>query len=561
MSFVPRTPSTFAAGRAILIFAAALAVTSCCGASGGRCAVTISGASGAGAATETQAAPNGRTPAETSAARKPLVTIPADTLHGHVIPDPYRWLEDFESQRAQRWIEEQEEATRAILDNVAARDSIRTKLGELFEIPHLGSVWLRGERLFLVKRGSDQEQPVLYVQEGAAGEPRKLIDPETLGNESPVTLDWWFPSEDGDLLAYGTSVGGSERSTLRVLDVETGDALPDTIPRTRMCSLSWTPDASAFYYTRFPAPGEVPDEELFFHRKVYYHKLGTDYRGDPMVFGEGLDMRAWTGVSVSTNGRFLIGYAYYGSSRNDLYVRDLEDEDGDWVPVVEGLDARSYGIPIGNDFYMLTRLDAPNGRIVHVDLTNPDPSAWKVLVPESEHSIRSFAYADGRLLVNRLEDAHDRVDIFTEEGEHVDMLRLPDMASVADWTADRRHPFVFLNLSSYLMPPTIVRHDLDTGLSSTHMAVEAPIDVSAYVTRQAWYPSRDGTMISMFLVHGRDIALDGENPTILTGYGGFDIPMTPGFARNRYLWLEQGGVYAVPNLRGGGEYGEEWHRA
>lgn len=532
--------------------------SACCRPSG--CSIQAAGVTHESAALESPAATSGRSPADASGQRRPVVTIPADTLHGYVIPDQYRWLEDFESPESQAWIEAQEAATREVLDAVPSRDDIRTRLVELFDIPYLGDLWLRGDRLFLLKRGADQEQPVLYVQKGPRAEPSMLIDPDTLGGDAPIALDWWFPAEDGALLAYGTSVGGSENSTLRVMEVDTGRVLQDTIPGTRLASVAWKPDASGFYYTRFPASGEVPDDELFFHRRVYYHTLGTDYRDDPLVFGEGLEMRAWTGADISTDGRFLIGYAFYGAARNDVFVRDL-DGDADWRPIVEGLDASSYGIPIEGDFYMLTRHEAPKGRIVRVDLESPGLENWVELIPEGDHSIESYMYAGGHLLVAYLENAHERIKVFTADGEYVADVPLPDMASVMDWSGDWRRSEVFININSYLLPPTIIRYDLETGLTSTYMAAEAAIDTGAYVTEQVWYPSRDGTMISMFLVHLKDIELNGDNPTIINGYGGFNTSTTPDFARNRYVWLERGGIYAAPNLRGGGEYGEAWHRA
>ena len=484
----------------------------------------------------------------------------ADTLHGRVISDPFRWLEDFESERAQAWIETQQELADSVLGEVANRDSIRARLSALFDIPHLGDLCLRGDRLFIRKREGDQEQQVLYVQSGLEGEPVKLIDPDRLGEGAPITLDWWYPSVDGALLAYGLSVGGSERSTLRVMDVATRRALPDTIPRTTLASLAWRPDGAGFYYTRFPAVGDVPEGEEFFHRRVYYHALGTDYIDDPLVFGEGFDMRGWTGVSISTNGRFLIGYAVYGSARNDLFVRDLGADEG-WTPIVEGVDAQSWGIPVENDLYMLTTQDAPNGRIVRVDLTDPRPETWVEIVPEVEHSIESYMYAGGHLLVDYLENAHERVAVFAADGKHVADIPLPDMASISDWSGDWRGDDVFLNIGSYLLPPTVLRYNLEDGTATTHMTVDAPIDADRYVTEQVWYPSRDGTEISMFIVRRKDLPLDGDNATILSGYGGFDTSITPNFARSRYFWLEQGGVYAAPNLRGGGEYGDAWHRA
>ena len=499
-------------------------------------------------------------PTELPAGDLPGEGAAADTLHGRVIADPFRWLEDFESERAQAWIEAEQRRVEETLGSVAARDSIRARLSTLFDIPHLGSLWLRGDRLFVKKREGEQEQEVLYVQFGLKGEPVELIDPDRLGDDPPVILDWWFPSVDGTLLAYGLSTAGSEQSTLHVMDVATRQVLADTIPRTRLVSLAWKPDGSGFYYTRFPAIGEVPSGEEYFHRKVYYHALGTDHTCDPLVFGEGLDMRAWTGVSISTNGRFLLGYAFYGSSRNDLYVRDLEHDEG-WIPIVEGVDAASTGIPIENDLFMLTRQGAPNGRLVRVDLTDPRPEKWVELVPEAEHSIESYMYAGGRLVVDYLRNAHEHVVVFDADGGHVADIPLPDMASILDWSGDWERGEIFLNLSSYLLPPTIMRHDLESHTSTTHMAVDAPIDADRYVTEQVWYPSKDGTSVSMFLVRPKDIELDGDNPIILNGYGGFNTSVGPGFARNRYVWLEQGGIYVEPNIRGGGEYGEAWHRA
>jgi prolyl oligopeptidase len=484
----------------------------------------------------------------------------ADTLHGRVVSDPFRWLEDFESERAQAWIEAQQEVTNVTLRQVAYRDSIRARLSVLFDIPHIGGLYFRGGMLFFVRREGDQEQSVLYVQPDLEGEPVELIDPDSLSDGDPVTLDWWYPSVDGSLLAYGLSTGGSEMSTLHVMDVASRHVLADTIPRTRLVSLAWRPDGAGFYYTRFPAAGEVPEGEEFFHRKVYYHELGAHYIDDPLVFGEGFDMRVWTGVSVSTCGRFLIGYAFRGSSKSDLYVRDLQRDEG-WVPIVEGVDAISTGVAIGDVFYMLTRKDSPNGRIVRVDLLNPREDAWVEIVPEAANSIESYMYAGGRLLVDYLDNAHERAVVFDVDGERIADIPLPDMVSISDWSGDWRRSDVFLNLNSYLLPPTVLRYDLESREATTYMAVYAPVDVDRYVTEQVWYPSHDGTVVSMFIVRRRDLALDGDNPTILTGYGGFNMSETPGFARNRYAWLEQGGVYAAPNLRGGGEYGENWHRS
>jgi prolyl oligopeptidase len=483
-----------------------------------------------------------------------------DTLHGVAVHDPYRWLEDFESPEAQAWLTAQENYARAVLAEEPDREAVRARLKELFEIPSLGSVAQRENRLFFTRRDPDDEQEVLYVQRGLDGKPEELIDPTKLGTDPPISLDWWYPSEDGALLAYGTSEGGNEMSTLQVMDVDTHELLPDRIPQTRGAAVAWEPDANGFYYTRFPAPGEVPAGEEFFHRKVYHHALGDDCRNDPLVFGGEFELHTWTGVSLSTNGRFLIGYAFYGSTRNDLFVKDLAEADGPWRPIAQGIDSQFTGIPVENTLYMMTYYEAPKGKILKVDLEHPEQEHWVEIIPEGEHTIQTYMIAGGRLFVHYLENAHSRIKVFDTDGAYIRDIPLSDFASLFDWAGDWRESYAFLGVNSYLMPPTVYRCDVATGALERHMGVEAPIDMAPYVTEQVWYPSSDGTMISMFLVHRKDIVLDGNNPTMLTGYGGFNSSTTPGFARNRYLWLEHGGVFAEANLRGGGEYGEPWHR-
>jgi len=482
-----------------------------------------------------------------------------DTVHGIRIHDSYRWLEDFESDEVQRWADAQNARTDAVLSQIPGRDKIYERLGELFEIPAIGQLWLRNGRLFFTRRDPGDEQMVLYVRDSRDADPRILIDPDALGDEIPVRLDWWYPSLDGRLLAYGTSEGGSELSTLRVLNIDTMEHLADEIPGTRAASIGWEPNGHGFYYTRFPLAGEVPDDELFYHRTIYHHTLGDDFSLDPRVFAYEEDMTAWPSLSLSRDGRFLLVYVYLGSARNDIYVKDL-DRGGDFVPIVEELDARSYGVIIGSDFYMLTTQDAPNGRIVRIDLDEPLPLNWTPIVPESEHAIQSFSDAGNTLLVLYMENAQSKLRVFSRDGDYISNVPLPDLSSVADWTADCTEDDVYCNIASFLVPPTVFRYTVSTGVVSEVMTVEAPVDVTPYTAEQVWYESKDGTRVSMFLIHREDLILDGTNPTLLSGYGGFSVPTTPGFARNRFLWLERGGVFAAPNLRGGSEYGEDWHR-
>jgi prolyl oligopeptidase len=371
-------------------------------------------------------------------------------------------------------------------------------------------------------------------------------------------IDWWYPSVEGELLIYGASAEGSESSVLYVMDVDTGELLPDRIEHTRSASVAWDRDASGFYYTRFPAPGEVPDEELFFHRSVYHHEIGTDPEDDPLIY-EDEDMHAWPGSSLSTNGRFLIVYVYRGYTQNDLYVLDLQGG-GELVPIAEGVDARFGGYAIGNDFYLNTTLDAPNQKLYKVDLENPGMEQWVELVPESENALQSHMVAGDYLLAHYLVDARSVVRIFTTDGEYLRDLPLPEVVSLYDWTCDFREPEVLVGISSYLMPPTSFRYDIESGEKAPFAIVEAPIDTDLYVEKQVWYESADGTRVPMFLVHRKDIELDWSSPTLLTGYGGFNSSVSPGFTRNKFLWMDRGGIYAEPCLRGGGEYGDAWHR-
>ncbi len=486
------------------------------------------------------------------------VAVVADTVHGRVIEDPYRWLEDFESDEAQAWIEQQLAYKDDVLGANQDREAIRTRLDELFRIPSLESMSMNGDRVFFMRRDPENEQSVLYVQNGLGGEPRLLIDPDALGGEKNIGLDWWYPTIDGDLLAYGLSENGSESSVLHVMDVETAELLPDSIPNTRSASLAWLSGGEGFYYSRFPAPGEVPDDELYFHRAIYYHALGTNPADDPLVY-EHEDMHAWTGVSLSTNDRWLFIYVFRGYTQNDLYVKD-RTTDGDLVPIAEGLDARVSGAGYGDEFYMMTTLDAPNWRMVKVDPANPALDNWAVLVPEGEHALQTFVVAGDHLLVQYLEDATSAIRVFTTDGEYLRDVPLPEVCSLYDWTCDWRRPEILLGLSSYLTPPTSYHYDAHSDALTLFKAVEAPIDREPYVEKQVWYTSADGTRVPMFLVHRKDIELDGTNPTMLLGYGGFNSSTTPGFTRNKFLWMEKGGVYAEACLRGGGEYGDAWHR-
>jgi prolyl oligopeptidase len=483
-----------------------------------------------------------------------------DVLHGETIADPYRWLEDGETPETRLWTEQQNALTQAHLSAVPGRDRVRSRLEELLAIGVVSVPTPARGRYFYQRRDGRQNQPVLYWREGVKGEDRAAVDPNTLNPNGTTALDWYYPSQDGRLLAYGLSENGSEESVLHLLDVESGRHLPDRIPRMRSASLAWLPDGSSFYYTRYPSAGEVPAGEEHYHRAVYRHLLGTDPAADPLVFRP-TQKEFWPGVSLSPDGRWLVIGVARTFDQTDIYIQDLRSG-GPLVPVAENLPASFEGEIAHGRLFLRTNLDAPTYRVYQVDPEHPDRSAWREIVaPRSEAVLESVTVTGGRLALGYLKRASSRLRITDLEGHPVQDVALPGLGSLfgvsGEWDGDE----VFYGFSSYTIPPSVYRIDLTTGTSTLWRRVAADIDPGEFEVRQVHYASRDGTPISMFLVHRAGLAHTGDNPTYLTGYGGFNISMTPAFSRSLLLWLEHGGVLAVPNIRGGGEYGETWHQA
>lgn len=484
----------------------------------------------------------------------------ADTLHGERIVDPYRWLERGDSSETRAWTAAQNALTESYLAGIAARPVIRERLEQLLAIASLSAPAPARGRYFYQYRDGRQNQPVLYVREGAGGADRVLLDPNRLNAEGTTALDWYYPSEDGRLLAYGLSEDGSEQSILHILDVGTGQILPDRIPRTRAADVAWRPDGSGFYYTRYPAPGEVPEGEEPYHRAVYFHVLGADPANDPLVFRPAVKEH-WPGVSLSPDGRWLLIGVARTFDQTDLYVQDLRAGTPP-VAVAKDLPALFDGQVVGGRLYLRTNLHASNYGLYALDPERPDLESAAVLVPPRPDAVLGSATIVGRhLVLDYLERAASRLRIAHLDGSHIREHRLPGIGSVFGMGAEWDGTELFYGYSSFTVPPSVYRVDLETGAETLWRRVEADIDPDRYEARQVTYPSRDGTPITMFVVHRRGIRLEGANPTYLTGYGGFNVSLTPGFARSQFLWLERGGVLAMPNLRGGGEYGESWHQA
>jgi prolyl oligopeptidase len=484
-----------------------------------------------------------------------------EKIHGTMVRDPYRWLENGESAEVKSWTSAQTRYLREQLDALPGRKWLERRLWQWQETGSLGAPVARGPWLFYARRDGEQNQPVLYVRKGRTGKDRGLLDVNRMAADGTLALDWWYPSEDGALVAYGLSSSGDETSTLRVRETATGRDRLDTIPRARACSLAWLPDGSGFYYTRYPKPGEVPAGEAQYHRSVFLHRLGTAAAADPMIFGADLPATAWPNVQLSPDGRWLGIEVSEGWSRSDLYLLDRR-KTGSPVPLVKGRDAIfNLAAMLDDRLYVLSNERAPHYQHFAVDPARPERAHWQLLIAEGEEPLDSITVAKDKLVATYVKDATSRVRVHARDGKLVRELALPGLGTVSAVHGRHDQRDVYLAYASFLTPTEVLRHDSVTGRTTRWRALRAPIDTGQFTVDQVRYPSRDGTQVPMFLVHRKDWRRDGQNPTLLYGYGGFNVSLTPGFAAWVGPFLERGGVYAVPNLRGGGEYGEAWHQA
>ncbi len=492
----------------------------------------------------------------------------ADDYHGTRVPDPYRWLEDPDSPETRAWIEAENRLTEGYLSHIPERAAIRTRLTALWNYPKYGTPFRKAGRYFFLKNDGLQNQSVLYTQATLTAEPQVLLDPNVLSEDGTVALSTLALSEDGQLLAYGTSASGSDWEEFRVREVATARDRGDHLQRIKFSGASWTHDGKGFFYSRYPEPAGKELTGVNRFQKLYYHRLGTDQREDALVY-ERSDQPDWGFQGdVTDDGRYAIVHVWLGTDRrNRVYYLDLGDPKHPRVtgPVVRLLDDfdASYGV-VGNDgpvFYLLTDLDAPRKRVIAIDIRHPERARWREVIPQSGDVLESVHIIHDTFVANYLHDAHSRLRLFALDGRPLADLQLPTLGSVGAISGQRKDDEMFYAFTSFLYPTTIFRYDFRTGVASVFKAPAIDFDPSGYETTQVFYTSKDGTRVPMFVTHKRGIERDGSNPTYLYGYGGFNISLTPSFSVSSVAWLEMGGVYAVPTLRGGGEYGEEWHQA
>ncbi len=483
----------------------------------------------------------------------------AEDFHGVVVQDPYRWLEDGESEEVKEWTEQQNAFTRHWLDNRPEREVLLSELKTLMQTGFVQAPVKHGSRYFFTSRGGEDNQAVLCVREN--GQDRVLINPSTMREDGTVALDWWNPSLDGSLIAYGLSEGGDEISTLHILEVATGELLPDRIPFTRFCSVAWLPDNSGFYYSRNPTPGSVPPGDEKYYRSIYFHQIGNDPGNDPLIYKDN-DPQCLPDVNLSNDGRYLLVLAFHGWSKVNIHWRDLSHPDSEFINLNEGLEG-IFNCEIGGEnLYIHTNWEASNYRIFKTPLKAPFQENWQEIIAEGQFPIQSLKVAGERLVVDTLENAISRLHLYDLQGKPQGDIPLPAAGTLygpLDSSEDEEVLFAF---TSFVYPLTAYSYLPSSGKLSVFKTPVSPtgFDPSKVEVKQVRYSSKDGTKISMFVVHLADLKLDGSSPTILTGYGGFNISRTPEFGSGTVrVWLERGGVYALPNLRGGGEYGENWH--
>ena len=537
-------------------------------------ALLLAGAAGASAAglTSTGAPAPPAAPASLGALRYPAAQrdTTVDDYSGTRVPAPYQWMENLQSPALHRWVEAQNALTGAYLAKIPVRPWMRARLSQLWNYPREGTpLQVSGSRIFFRRNSGLQNQSVLYVRDSPTAAPRVLIDPNRLSPDGSIALADFEPSPDGRYLAYALSVGGSDWETLHVLDVSTGRTLSDAVRWVKFSNIAWTNDDGGFFYSRYPAPPRNNRiNERLVDQALYYHALGEPQSADRLVYRRP-DLPRWNIDGwVSEDGHYLFITLENGTApRNELFYGDLRHahhpgRTAGILPLFTRNDAQ-YGVvgEVHGTVYLQTTLQAPRQRIVAARLADPAPAHWRSVVPQGAGVIASAALAGGRLLVQWQDVAVSRLTLYSTAGRTLAELALPSLGSVVGLSARADSNSIYYAFTSFLSPASVYRYVVDRASTTTLFRPAVPFDASAYEIRQVFYASKDGTRVPMFIVAKRGLRLDGSHPTILYGYGGFDITITPAFDPMLPVWLELGGVYAVPNLRGGGVYGETWHRA
>jgi prolyl oligopeptidase len=485
-----------------------------------------------------------------------------DDYHGVKVADPYRWLEDLDSAETRAWVEAENKLTFRFLESIPARTAIKDRLTKLWNYEKYGIPFREGNRYFYTRNTGLQNQAVLYTVTSLDAPSQMVLDPNTLSADGTVALSGMQVSPDGKLLAYSLSASGSDWQEWKVRDVATSKDLSDDLKWVKFSGVSWTRDGKGFYYSRYDEPKEESLKATNYFQKVFYHKLGTPQSEDVLVY-EQPDQKDWLFNSVVTeDGNYLIIPVYQGTDiKNRVYYKDLRSKDAPVVKLLDDFDA-AYNF-IGNEgtrFFFQTDQQAPRGKVVEVDVNKPARSNWKVIVPEGKETLLVTTFVNNKFILNYLKDAYTQVKVYDLAGKLVNEVAFPGIGTAEGFGGKAVDKETFYSFTGFTTPTTIYRYDVTTGKSNVFRQPKVDFNPADFETKQVFYSSKDGTKVPMFITHKKGLKLDGNNPTYLYGYGGFNVSMTPAFSVGNLVWMEMGGVYAQPSLRGGGEYGEAWHQ-
>jgi prolyl oligopeptidase len=485
-----------------------------------------------------------------------------DDYHGVKVADPYRWLEDLDSEETRQWVEAENNLTFGFLNAIPQRAAIRERLTKLWNFEKYGVPFKEGNRYFYTRNSGLQNQSVLYTVTSLDAQPQMILDPNTLSADGTVAVSGLQVSPDGKLLAYSLSASGSDWQEWKVRDVETSKDLSDHLKWVKFSGVSWTKDGKGFFYNRYDEPKADALKGVNYFQKVYYHKLGTAQAEDVLVY-ERPDQKDWLfGGSVTEDGNYLIVTIFQGTDvKNRVYFKDLKAKDAPVVKLLDDFDA-AYTF-VGNEgsrFWFQTDQQAPRGKLIEIDVTKPERANWKVVVPESKETLQATSYVNHKFVLNYLKDAYTQVKIYDTAGKFLNDVAFPGIGTADGFGGKPTDKETFYAFTGFTMPTTIYRYDFTTGKSTIFRQPKVEFNPNDFETKQVFYTSKDGTKVPMFITHKKGLKLDGNNPTYLYGYGGFNISLTPAFSVGNLVWMEMGGVYAQPNLRGGGEYGEDWHQ-
>jgi prolyl oligopeptidase len=488
-----------------------------------------------------------------------------DDFHGTKVPDPYRWLEDPDAEPTRAWINAENEITQGYLKAIPEREAIRKRLTEAWNYERYRVPFQEGGRYFFSRNDGLQNQNVFYWQESLDAQPKVLLDPNKLSQDGTIALTRAEVSEDGKLVAYGLSSGGSDWEEWKVREVETGRDLPDHVRWVKFSGAAWSRDGKGFYYSRYAEPSEDTKlEDANYNQKLYYHRLGTAQSEDELVYQRPDNKELGFIARVTEDGRYLAIHIWQGTEvKNGFAYRDLSQPGSPVVQLLSDFDAQ-YGF-IGNDgpvFWFQTNQNAPRNRVVAIDVRNPARENWREVIPQAAETLEGVSVLNDTFVTQYLKDAHSQVRMFSLDGKPLRELELPGIGSVQGFEGERKDTESFYGFVSFTNPGTIYRYDFKTGKSTIFRQPKiAGFNPNDYETRQVFYKSKDGTRVPMFITHKKGLKLDGNNPTYLYGYGGFASSMTPYFSLPQVVWMERGGVFATPSIRGGGEYGHDWHQS